>query len=290
VPYMSVGFNPSPGHSLSLTYTERLGRPAIWQLSPYETVTPTSVSSGNPDLKSEVSHTVTLKYAYMHKKWNMSLMPMVAVSNNGITYFSEMRDDGIEYSTVTNDLHTRRAGVSAMLMFRPHEKLSVSMSMRGTWMKYSLASQGIDTEGWGFSESMNAEIKLWKGGTLSIHEAVFRSGVYLGARNPQWNVYYGLYVTQRFLKDRLTLTVSGNNPFRGDMVHKSQGETPTYVSHSVSRHKSESYGVGLSWRFGNKRADVKRVSKSISNDDSVAGGDGGGSSAGGGTSGAGGAM
>ncbi len=278
VPYMSVGFNPSPGHSLSLTYTERLGRPSIWQLSPYETVTPTSVSSGNSDLKSEVSHTVTLKYAFMHKKWNMSLMPTVAISNNGITYFSEMRGDGIRYSTITNDLHTRRAGMSAMLMFRPHEKFSVSMSMRGTWMKYSLESQGIDTEGWGFSESMNAEIKLWKGGTLSINESLFSSSVYLGSRDSQWNVYYGFYVTQKFLKDRLTLTVSGSNPFRGDMVYGSRGETPTYVSSRESRIKSESYGVGLSWRFGNKRADVKRVRKSISNDDSVSSGGGGGAS------------
>lgn len=288
VPYLSVGFNPSLGHSLSLTYTERLGRPSIWQLSPYETVTPTSVKLGNADLKSEVSHTVTLKYAFMHKKWNMSLMPTVAISNNGITYFSEMRDDGIQYSTVTNDLRTRRAGMSAMLMFRPNEKLSISMAMRGTWMKYSLESQGIDTEGWGFSEDMNVEIKLWKGGSLSIHEAVFRSGVYLGSRNSQWNAYYGFYMTQRFLKDRLTLTVSGSNPFRGDMVHKSRGETPTYVSYSEFRRKSESYGVGLSWRFGNKRADVKRVRKSISNDDSVSGGNGGAS--GGATAGAGGAM
>ncbi len=251
-------------------------------------MTPTSVSSGNADLKSEVSHTVSLKYAFMHKKWNMSLMPTVAISNNGITYFSEMRDDGIQYSTVTNDLRTRRAGMSAMLMFRPNEKLSISMAMRGTWMKYSLESQGIDTEGWGFSEDMNVEIKLWKGGSLSIHEAVFRSGVYLGSRNPQWNAYYGFYMTQRFLKDRLTLTVSGSNPFRGDMVHKSRGETPTYVSYDEFRRKSESYGVGLSWRFGNKRADVKRVRKSISNDDSVSGGNGG--AAGGATAGAGGAM
>ena len=108
---------------------------------------------------------------------------------------------------------------------------------------------------------------MWKGGSLSIHEAVFRSGVYLGSRNPQWNAYYGFYMTQRFLKDRLTLTVSGSNPFRGDMVHKSRGETPTYVSYSEFRRKS------------------------ISNDDSVSGGNGGASGASGGaTAGAGGAM
>ena len=97
-------------------------------------------------------------------------------------------------------------------------------------------------------------------------------------------------MTQKFLKERLTLTVSGNNPFRGDMVYRSRGETPTYVSSNESRAKSESYSVGLSWRFGNKRADVKRVRKSISNDDSVAGGDGGGASSGGGAAGAGGAR
>ena len=76
IPYLSLGWQPAAGHNLSLTYTERLGRPSIEELSPYQRVTASSVTSGNPDLHALTAHSLTLKYAYSHNKWNLSVYPM----------------------------------------------------------------------------------------------------------------------------------------------------------------------------------------------------------------------
>lgn len=275
VPYLSVGWQISSGHNLSLTYTERLGRPSIEQLSPYETVSATNISSGNPDLRSEVSHSFTLKYAYSHNKWNISVQPMAYISNNGITYFSRMLDNGITYSTNTNDMRSRRYSLAATMMFRPSDKFSLSFSTRVTYGHYWLPQQGIDTDGVGFYESLSSDIKLWKGATLNIYESVYRSGVYLATTNNKWTWYYGLGINQKLLDDRLTLSISANNPFREYITDTSTRQTPTYISWRETRYRASSISFGISWRFGKRRADVKSISKSIDNDDSISSGDSG---------------
>ncbi len=275
VPYLSVGWQPSTGHNLSLTYTERLGRPSIEQLSPYQTVSPLSISSGNPDLSSEVSHSFTLKYAYSHNKWNLSVAPMAYISNNGIAFFSRMLENGITYSMPTNDMRSRRYSLMATLMFRPNDKFSLSFSSRVTYGRYRLPQQGIDTSGTGFNESLSMDIKLWKGATLDIYESVYRSSVYLAMTSNQWTWYYGLGINQKLFDDKLTLSISANNPFRDYITNTSVRQTPTYISWRESRYRASNISFGISWRFGKRRADVKSISKSIDNDDSISSGDSG---------------
>lgn len=279
VPYLSVGWQPSAGHNLSLTYTERLGRPSIEQLSPYQTVSATTIRTGNPDLRSEISHSFTLKYAYSHNKWNVSVFPMVYISNNGIANFARMLDNGMLYSTQTNDMHSRRYSLAATLMFRPSDKFSLSLSARATYGHYRLRSQQIDTEAVGFNESLNMDIKLWRGATLNLYEAVYRQGAYLATTRDTWTWYYGAGIIQKLLDDRLTLSLATNNPFRKYISDSSVTRTPTYVTWNEYSYRAGSISFGISWRFGKRRANVKSISKSIDNDDSISSG---GSSGGGG--------
>lgn len=278
VPYVSVGWQPASGHNLSLTYTERLGRPSIEMLSPYENISATTIISGNPDLRSEVSHSLTLKYAYSHNKWNMSIYPMAYISNNGISNFTRMLDNGIIYDTHTNDMHSRRYSLAATLMFRPSDKFTLSFSARVTYGRYKLLSQGIDTEGVGFYESLNMDIKLWKGATLNIYETVSRPSAYLAKTHNKWTWYCGLGVNQKLLDDRLTLSLSARNPFREYLTTSMTFKTPTYITQNEYRYPGgNTISFGISWRFGKRRADVKSISKSIDNDDAIAGGDSSGS-------------
>lgn len=274
VPYLSVGWQPAAGHNLSLTYTERLGRPSIEQLSPYENISATAIIAGNPDLRSEVSHSLTLKYAYSHNKWNVSIYPMAYISNNGISNFTRMLDNGILYDTRTNDMHSRRYSLAATLMFRPNDKFTLSFSTRVTYGHYKLLSQGIDTEGVGFYESLNMDIKLWKGATLNIYEMANLPSPYLAQTRDKWTWHYGLGINQKLLDDRLTLSLSANNPFREYITNSVTIRTPTYVAWNEYRYPGGNrLSFGISWRFGKRRADVKSISKSIDNDDAISGGD-----------------
>lgn len=280
VPYLSVGWKPSTGHNIMLTYTERLGRPSIEQLSPYKTIYEWEIHTGNSDLHAEVSHSFTLKYAYSHNKWDISIYPMLYLSDNGITSFSRMLDNGKLYVTQTNDLRSRRYSLAASLMFRPSDKFSLSFFARVTHSQYRLPEQGIDTEGTGFNQSLSMNIKLWKGATLTLSESVNKAGAYLATTRDKWTWYYSLGINQRLFDDRLTLSLSANNPFRSYVDDTVTSRTPTYVSTRNLQYRVDNISFGISWRFGKRRADVKSISKSIDNDDSVSSGDSGGSGGG----------
>ncbi len=272
VPYLSASWQPAAGHNLSLTYTQRLGRPSIEMLSPYENISATTIISGNPDLRSQVSHTITLKYSYSHNKWNMSVYPMAYISNNGISNFTRMLDNGIIYDTRTNDMHSRGYSLAAALMFRPSDKFTLSFSARVTYGRYKLLSQGIDTEGVGFHESLNIDIKLWKGAILNIYEIVSLPSAYLAKTYDKWTWYYGLGINQKLLDDRLTLSLSASNPFRKYITNSTTIQTPTYITwHEYRYPGGNRISFGISWRFGKRRAEVKSISKSIDNDDAISG-------------------
>lgn len=277
VPYLSVGWRPATGHNLTLTYTERLGRPQIEQLSPYETVSESGIHTGNPDLHAEVSHSFTLKYAYSHNKWDVAVFPMLYLSDNGICSFSRMLDDGKLYTTQTNELRSRRYSLASTLMFRPSDKFSLSFTARVTYGSYRLPSQGIDTEAVGFYESLNINLKLWKGATLTLSETANLPGAYLATTRKKWTWYYSLGISQRLLDDRLTLSLSASNPFRSYVDDVVTSMTPTYISTRNLQYRVDNISFGISWRFGKRRADVKSISKSIDNDDSISSGDSGGS-------------
>lgn len=272
VPYLSVGWRPSAGHNLTLTYTERLGRPQIEQLSPYQTVSESSIHTGNPDLHAEVSHSFTLKYAYSHNKWDVSVFPMLYLSNNGICSYSRMLDDGRLYTTQTNELRSRRYSLASTLMFRPSDKFSLSFTARVTYGSYRLLSQGIDTEAVGFYESLNMNVKLWKGATLTLSEMANLPGAYLATTRKTWTWYYSLGISQRLLDDRLTLSLSASNPFRSYVDDVVTSVTPTYLTTRNLQYRVDNISFGISWRFGKRRADVKSISKSIDNDDAISGG------------------
>ena len=102
VPYLSLSYKPAQGHSLSLSYSERLSRPSVNSLTPYVTRTATTLSYGNPDLKTGVNHTVRLKYAWMNNKWTLSPEFMTMFSNNRVANYVFVDDNGMINQTYLN--------------------------------------------------------------------------------------------------------------------------------------------------------------------------------------------
>ena len=271
IPYLSLGWQPAAGHNLSLTYTERLGRPSIEELSPYQRVTASSVTSGNPDLHALTAHSLTLKYAYSHNKWNLSVYPMAQLSNNAIEYYASMHEDGLLHSMPVNDARARRYSLAATLMFRPNDKFTLSFTARATYSHYWLPTHEIDNDGVGIFESLNMDIKLWKGATLNIYQMCNRQGAYFNATNKDWTWYYGLGLTQKLVDDKLTLSIATDNPFISTNTQHSE-RTETYITSRGYSWRATNISFGISWRFGKRKADVKSINKTIDNDDSVSSG------------------
>ena len=95
---------------------------------------------------------------------------MAQLSNNAIEYYASMHEDGLLHSMPVNDARARRYSLAATLMFRPNDKFTLSFTARATYSHYWLPTHEIDNDGVGIFESINMDIKLWKGATLNIYQ------------------------------------------------------------------------------------------------------------------------
>ena len=261
VPYLSLSYKPAQGHSLSLSYSERLSRPSVSSLSPYVTRTATSLSYGNPDLKTGVNHTVRLKYAWMNNKWTVSPEFMTMFSDNRVANYAFVDSNGLINQTYLNHGRTRAYALSTTISYRPSQKFSLSADLRTGYFEDGIPSQDIAVAGWAFSESINATIGLWKGARLTISE-------YLAKMQPQHGaVSKSLYFTtsarlgQKLLKDKLEISLSLQNPHSRSIRHIAESTTPTYLMNQSWEGVSRSIRLAVSYRFGKQGVAVKKAKR-----------------------------
>ena len=261
VPYLSLSYKIAQGHSLSLSYSERLSRPSVSSLSPYVTRTATSLSYGNPDLKTGVNHTVRLKYAWMNNKWTVSPEFMTMFSDNRVANYAFVDSNGLINQTYLNHGRTRAYALSTTISYRPSQKFSLSADLRTGYFEDGIPSQNIAVAGWAFSESINATIGLWKGARLTISE-------YLAKMQPQHGaVSKSLYFTtsarlgQKLLKDKLEISLSLQNPHSRSIRHIAESTTPTYLMNQSWEGVSRSIRLAVSYRFGKQGVAVKKAKR-----------------------------
>ena len=261
VPYLSLSYKVKEGHNLSLSYSERLSRPSISSLSPYVTRTATSLSYGNPDLKTGVSHTLRMKYAWMNNKWTVSPEFLTMFSNNRVANYAFVDDNGLINQTYLNHGRTRAYALQTSLSYRPSQKLQLATDIRVGYFEDGIPSENIAVAGWAFSESVNATIALWKGARLTISEYCAKMQPQNSAVSKSWYFTTSARLGQKLLKDKLELSVSVQNPHSRTIHHLTESTTPTYLMNQSWKSVNRSIRLSLSYRFGKHGVAVKRTKR-----------------------------
>ena len=107
VPQASLKYQLTPAQSLKLEYTTSINRPGISYLNPAATVSPSSVSQGNPQLSSSHTHRVSLIYTYIMPNLTLQLAPGYTAYSNGISSVVTAKND-VRYSSFENILRYSR--------------------------------------------------------------------------------------------------------------------------------------------------------------------------------------
>lgn len=281
VPYVSLTYLPKQGHTLAFSYTERLSRPGVYAMSPFVTEDLNSRDYGNPNLKTGVTHNMSLKYAFSDNKWSASVGALVLMSNNLVADYTFIDDEGLFNSTYGNHGRFRMYGGEGSMSFRPSGKFNLSLSVKAGWGRYTLPSQGIETSGWGASQNLNMTIALWKGAKLSLSEYVVLPEPRMGQRGDRWIVGTSARLGQKLLKEKMEISVVVNNPHEKYSKYVQLKETPTYIQRNTFLNLSRSIRLSISYRFGKQGLSVKSTNKKIDDGgDEVSGGSKGGAGGG----------
>ena len=283
VPSATVTYQIKPAQTIRLGYNMRISRPGIWELNPYEdTSTPNFVRVGNPELEPVESHSINTNYGYFSPKLNLNFSAYYYFSNNGREEVYTLKDE-ILYLTYKNIAKSKGAGISGYINWTPTDKIRLTTNMGG-WYN-DIRSTESEQSNQGFFGHM------WIGGQYNFPKSW---KLYLDiSGNTPWvgglqtkgltsSFYHGISVSKGFLKDKLDVRAFADSPFRKNREWKSETRSEIFYIESASEFRMRRFGISASYRFGEMKEQIKKVSRSIHNDDSMGGGQGGQGQSGGG--------
>ncbi len=277
VPSVSMSYKLNDANNLRLSYNQRISRPGIWYLNPFrDNSNPYSISQGNPDLKPEVDNSISLNYSYTTPKLNINASMFTSFTNNSIERVSKAVNDTVIYTTYKNIGLSQNLGFSAYGNWQPNK--SIRLTMNGNLGYNSMSTNdgsGLSNKGTNFSISGNGQFTLPAEIKLYLNGAYYSPRIMLqGQRSGRY--YYGLTLDHEFLNKKLDVSISVWNPFEERQSFKSFTQTADYLSKSEFTEVSRSFGIYISYRFGELKDQIKKVERTITNDDVKGGGGQGG--------------
>ena len=275
VPSAALSWQMNSANSLTFNYATRINRPGISYLNPAVDDGVNTTEYGNPNLSSVRHNSFKLSYMLIKPKFNINLSANYEFSNNGIVSFVEVADDHI-YSTYKNVGDNNSLFFDANMQWLITPKTQFIVQGSAYRMEYEIKEQGLRQARWQWGAQARLTQQLpWKlrlelaGGKNSGNV----NNVYSynePAPASAWNYYISLQ--RSFLKeDRLTVGIYALNPIGTSTVTNYKyfinGDYTGYT-------KSNSYVrklamLRIAYRFGSVNAQVKKTSKSISNDDII---------------------
>ena len=269
VPSASLQYKISDSQTLKFSYNTSINRPGIGYLNPAIISTPTAVSFGNANLGSSRNQKLQLVYMLVTSKLTLQLSPYYSFTNNGIgrILYEQNRKD---VSTFQNILKSKIFGISSYTEWTPFTGTSFTLNASMRYARITLPTPYIKNSGCGGGIYFDWEQKIpWKLTLTTSLGGEYGNRVY----NPyaiegHW-FYYNFTLTRRFLKDKLTVSLSAESPFvkeRSTTYRIVQGD---YTGYERAVMKPQCFKIGLSWKFGKLRASVKKAARSIENDDLV---------------------
>ncbi len=274
VPNAAISYDINDANTLKLSYSTRINRPGISQLNPAVVESPTSISSGNPDLGSSRHQSINLNYNFIGRKFSMDLGASYSFMNNAVISVQELLPGDIIKSGYANSGHNKWFNIAAWLSYTPWSKTSLMINANMNYAHKANPSLDLTTSGWGGNFFFRVRQQLPWDLALTGYVSVYRStpDLYSIDKTPLGDqMYYGLDLQKSFLKEkRLSVSLSISNPFgHSARIYESSPRNTGYTGYnkSYNYNNANNFNISVGYRFGSLNASVKKTNKSIDNDD-----------------------
>lgn len=274
IPTGNLSLKLSDTKTLRAGYNLRISRPGIWYLNPYrDEENPHYVSFGNPYLDSEKYHNVDLNFSSFTQKLMINASLSYNFCRNSIQNYSELNESTGKLESTYGNIGKQQS-VNLGLYANATLGATTSVWMNGMLNYVDLRSKELDAtaKGWQWGGSIGVQQKLpWKI-QLSAYGGYYGPDIQLQSKSVSY-YYYGLNLNRSFLKEeRLTITLFANSFLNKYMSMKSSTFTKDFNQNTEFQNKQRYFGINISYRIGDLRTTVKKVTRGIVNDDLKSGG------------------
>lgn len=279
VPSGSISYSLAPTQTLRLSYNMGIRRPSIWYLNPYKDLSnPSVITYGNEKLDSEKNHSFILNYSTFSQKFNLNMGLGHSFVNNSIQQYSFLNSNGIMEMTYDNIGRARNTSLTAYVswLIFPQTRftLNEALSYKVIESVQGIANANAIGKNSGFENSLFGSIQQTfpKSLVLSLNGGFSTSRIGLQGASTGFT-HYTLSLNKSFLKeDRLTIGAYATNIFEKYVGFGNNSRTPNFAQSTKTYFPMRSFGISVSYRIGELKAQVKKAARSIVNDDVMQGG------------------
>jgi Outer membrane protein beta-barrel family/CarboxypepD_reg-like domain len=265
--------------NISVAYTDRISRPDIYQLNPFvDQSNPNFITTGNPALQPEVSHSFELNYNVFSKN-SISAGLSYSFSNNPIQTVTHLQAansggmiDTVSVTSFENLGSNKTLGLNLNINFTSVRNLSISLNaqLSHIWLKGTYNGQFYTNDGYTGNAFLNAGFKFGQGFRLGFDAGYFSGDVNLQGKTSPY-VFNSYVFSKTFMNKRLTLSAVVNNPYNQFYTFRSTTTTPDFYQSSYNQIFYRSFALRFNFKFGKLNSDIRKNQRGINNDDKKAG-------------------
>ncbi len=272
VPSAAFSYQLGMTKTLRGGYNMRISRPGIWYLNPYvNNADPNNIRYGNPDLNAEKTHVFNINYGSFAQKINFNATLSYAFTQNAITSYIFVDNNGVTYNTFRNIGRNNSAGLDGYLSWTPSQVVrfnlngSVSYTDIRSAENAALRNSGFSGNGFG-----GLTLTLPKDFRLSANGGLFLNRIQLQTTQSAF-YFYSFSAMKSFFSKKLDVSLNVLTPFHKYREFKSTTTGEGFVQQMVFRSTMRSIRLSLTYRFGDLKSSMKKVQRSITNEDVMEG-------------------
>ena len=252
IPMVGVSWRFLSGNTLMSSYTCRGRRPKQEQLDPYsDTSDPYNIKVGNPDLKGEISHSLSTALSHEFKvRWITKVTAGLNydITPNAIQPISTVGEGNVRTISYANIGRKSLMEISMSGKFRPTNKIDITLAARHTHSHFEVQGETANNIR-SFSFSQNGHFDL---GFARIGESlnVFPQGLSAQSRNVRLEPWLGVSAARYWKKIRLGCEIGIEDALHGRSYRKSTMASSAFIQESMIRRPGRMVYISLHWSIG----------------------------------------
>lgn len=255
-PSLHLSYRTKSLHNFRLSYTYRSSNPDAENLTRFVSYGEDSFSSGNPDLKSTLTHSLEAGWQKYWEKYGSVGVTLYYRAKTrdmdeiSVPAYHELYGRYVSYSYPVNVGKAMNTGLEFNTMFRPNAMFNMRFyaNVYHSYLETLYDNQLYKQQMWSYSFNMSLWAKLWKRLEINV------SGYY---RSPSLSLFstsvanYSLNAGLRcdFFDKKLSVFLNANDIFNWNKWGLNN-DSPYLESHNTYKFNSRTVALGFTLRFG----------------------------------------
>lgn len=291
VPSATISYQLGMTRTLRGGYNMRISRPGIWVLNPYvNDIDPNNISYGNSNLDAEQQHNFNINYGSFSQKLNFNATVSYSFAQNAVTSYSFIQrtqdeetgaERAVTHNTYDNIGRNHTVGTNVYVSWTPTQMIRTYLNGGINYTDIQ-STENSELRNSGFSGRAFGGLTFTfpKDLRVGVNGGVFTSRVQLQTKQSPF-YHYNFNVMKSLLNKKLDVSLYAQSLFSKYREFSSTTTGDGFTQKNKFLNPMRSINLSVTYRFGDLKSSMKRVQRTISNDDVMQNQDGG--SQGGGT-------